>query len=94
MFFFVRNKETVPPRRVCLCPHFYLLPTTVSTVLFYNSIFSLPSPLPRLPRQFICARVSFCQGPYGNFGKVDDFKVIGAKMETKGKREYRREKNK
>lgn len=29
------------------------------------------------------------QGPYGTFGKVDDFKVIGAKTESRGKREYR-----
>lgn len=30
-----------------------------------------------------------CQGPYGNFGKVDDFKVIEAKTESHGKRTYR-----
>lgn len=33
--------------------------------------------------------VSHCQGPYGNFGKVDDFKVIEAKTVDKGKRKYR-----
>ena len=31
----------------------------------------------------------FYPGPYGNFGKVDDFKVVGAKSVAKGKRTYR-----
>lgn len=30
------------------------------------------------------------QGPYGNFGKVEDFKVIESKTTIKGKRAYRR----
>ena len=38
---------------------------------------------------FVCSSVFLCQGPYGNFGKVDDFKVVGAKLEEKGKRTYR-----
>lgn len=29
------------------------------------------------------------QGPYGTFGKVDDFKIVGTKTESKGKRDYR-----
>lgn len=29
------------------------------------------------------------KGPYGNFGKVEDFKVIESKTINKGKRTYR-----
>lgn len=30
------------------------------------------------------------QGPYGNYGKVDDYKILASKKITKGKRDYRR----
>lgn len=36
-----------------------------------------------------CPERNRLQGPYGTFGKVDDFKVVGSHSEPKGKREYR-----
>ncbi|CAM9872888.1 unnamed protein product [Ectocarpus sp. 8 AP-2014] len=63
---------------------------------YTDRAFSLAMPLPSgtksvgdIPLSFFTDALFSLDGPYGTFGKVDDFKVIGAKSEAKGKRDYR-----
>eukprot|EP00904_Undaria_pinnatifida_P009534 jgi/Undpi1/5710/HiC_scaffold_2.g00984.m1 len=63
---------------------------------YTDRAFSLSRPLPsgkknvdELPVSYFTDALFNLDGPYGNFGKVDDFKVVGAKTLVKGKRTYR-----
>ncbi|CBN77207.1 expressed unknown protein [Ectocarpus siliculosus] len=68
----------------------------IQDMKYTDRAFSLAMPLPSgtksvgdIPLSFFTDALFSLDGPYGTFGKVDDFKVIGAKSEAKGKRDYR-----
>ncbi|CAM9881150.1 unnamed protein product [Scytosiphon promiscuus] len=68
----------------------------IQDMKYTDRAFSLAKPLPEgkksvgdIPVSFFTEALFSLDGPYGTFGKVDDFKVIGAKTESRGKREYR-----
>ncbi|CAM9312062.1 unnamed protein product [Ectocarpus sp. 13 AM-2016] len=70
----------------------------IQDMKYTDRAFSLAMPLPSgtksvgdIPLSFFTDALFSLDGPYGTFGKVDDFKVVGTKSVAKGKRDYRRE---
>eukprot|EP00752_Nemacystus_decipiens_P011137 g9896.t1 len=68
----------------------------IQDMKYTDRAFSLSKPLPKgakavgdIPVSFFTDALFSLDGPYGTFGKVDDFKIIGTHTESKGKRDYR-----
>ncbi|CAM9749382.1 unnamed protein product [Pylaiella littoralis] len=68
----------------------------IQDMKYTDRAFSLAKPLPKgvksvsdIPVTFFTDALFSLDGPYGTFGKVDDFKIVGTKSESRGKRDYR-----
>lgn len=55
-----------------------------------RGIDAAPAAAPATAAWDVLSPVNIFKGPYGTFGKVDDFKIVGTKSESRGKRDYRR----